>query len=624
MKRKRGKRIGFSVSPLLFAVLAILAANPGVVSAFNETWTPTGNMSLARLDQTATLLTNGKVLIVGYDFNKTAELYNPVTGTFSLTDDMDYYHSQGHTATKLLDGRVLIVGGTPAQTIAEIYDPVTEKFSQTRNLNRVHSFHTATLLPDGRVLIAGGQDDAGPSTHPVAELFDPRTNAFTLTGSLNVDRSSHTATLLPNGNVLITGGFQTTKPGYGIGLNSAELYDAKSGAWTFTRPLNVVRFGHEATLLHGQVLISGGGPDTRGQAELYDPDAGIFTLTGLMTVPRSSHTATLLNNGQVLVAGGYTAVGPVTTNLAELYDLATGVFTKTNSMAVNRQQHTATLLKDGRVLVVGGYDGNAATNSAELYGDQGATPPGQDVTTQPIDQNPEVGDGTGVTVTFDSVTTGGQTTVTSSGTGTPPPSGFKVGNPPVYYEIATTAGVTPPIKVCITYTGISYSNENKLRLFHQSASGGWEDVTTSVDTVNDIICGEVSSLSPFAPLEADFHFAGFFEPIKNGVEVVNLANAGRSIPVKWQLTDGAGRFISDLAAVTGLNYQQINCTSSGSTFIMPPEDTLASGSSGLSYDAVSNQFVYTWKTAKSMVDKCYRLNVQLFDVETRTAEFEFE
>ena len=354
----------FRTAEVVVFLLALLVALPLVVAADSATWTPTGSMSVARRDHTATLLTNGKVLIVGW--SAASELYDPATGTFSPAGSTLVGHGQHSTATRLTDGRVLIVGGTD-QHIAEIYDPATGTFSLTGSLNEVHSAHTATLLPDGRVLIAAGQDNAGPQTHAVAELYNPETGNFTVTGSLNDHRSGHTATLLPSGKVLITGGSQTTTPGFAISLSSAELYDPTTGTFSFTGSMNLPRWGHRATLLpSGKVLVAGVG------SELYDPGSGTFALTGSMSGPRIAPTASLMPNGQVLIAGGGRDVAgaPNTINSAELYDPASETFTPTASMGDPRQQHTATVLLDGRVLVTGGFSFNPTEgnlSSAELF-----------------------------------------------------------------------------------------------------------------------------------------------------------------------------------------------------------------------------------------------------------------
>jgi hypothetical protein len=106
-----------------------------------------------------------------------------------------------------------------------------------------------------------------------------------------------------------------------------------------------------------------------------------------------------------------------------------------------------------------------------------------------------------VTITFDSVTEAGFTSLTITSTGPPPPSGFKLGKPPTYYEIRTTALYTDSIEVCIDYSTISYGNESKLELFHME-DDKWEKRTVSLDTEADTICARVSFLSLFAIFEA--------------------------------------------------------------------------------------------------------------------------
>ena len=197
--------------------------DPGTAS-----FTQTGSMVVGRLLHTATLLQNGKVLIVGgaltsaSDPVTTAEVYDPATGIFTLTGAMATARER-HTATLLADGTVLIVGGTtftgtgnlhPTAT-AEIYDPTTGLFSATGSVAEARTFHTAALLPNGKVLVAGGGDE-----NSTAEIFDPATGTFSITGGMEIGRSGHTATLLPNGSVLVVGG------GIFAGLATAELYQS--------------------------------------------------------------------------------------------------------------------------------------------------------------------------------------------------------------------------------------------------------------------------------------------------------------------------------------------------------------------------------------------------------------
>ena len=327
-------------------------------------WIASGNLLFARIDHTATLLQNGKVLIVGWD-KKESELYDPQSDLFMFTGSTIYNHRQGASATLLNDGKVLIVGGVSAQQYAELYDPQTGNFQLTGDLNTVHCYHSATLLADGRVLIAGGQNNIGPQTHSICEVYDPLSGTFSLTDTLNEHRAGHEAVLLPDGNVLITGGIQTTTPGLGIYLSACELYAPMSGTFSNIQSLNQPRSGHVATLLkNGKVLITCGAWNQR-YGEIYDPVNGTWSITRQMTVMRrSSHTASLIYNGKVLLVGGFIdAVTPT----AELYDPITDTFSAVDSMITPRQQHTATLLQDGSVLVTGGSNGSGATNLTERY-----------------------------------------------------------------------------------------------------------------------------------------------------------------------------------------------------------------------------------------------------------------
>jgi WD40 repeat protein len=291
-------------------------------------WIVTGSLNFNRYGHTATLLEDGKVLVAGggVSFDQFAELYDPATGNWTVTGGLNTgrYH---HTATLLTDGRVLVAGGlggargiTPLAT-AELYDPATGTWTVTGSLHSARASHTATLLPDGRVLVTGGVD-ANHNLLASAELYDPATGNWIVTGSLNFNRYGHTATLLEDGKVLVAGG--------GVSFNQlfAELYDPATGTWTVTGSLNTGRLFHTATLLlDGRVLVAGGGGDPRARTstELYDPATVTWTFAGRLNTGRLFHTATLLSDGRVLVAGGFDVnrfEPPVAS--AELYDPGSG------------------------------------------------------------------------------------------------------------------------------------------------------------------------------------------------------------------------------------------------------------------------------------------------------------
>jgi hypothetical protein len=242
--------------------------------------------------------------------------------------------SEGHTATLLQNGKMLVVGG--GNTSLQLFDAAAGSWTTLLPvLASPLRFHTATLLPSGKVLIAGGADLTG-NTKISTYVFDPAGPTLTAGPDLTVARDSHTATLLGNGKVLIAGG-HTSADGSTYTVNSTvDLYDpsgAGSGTIAAAAPMTEARFGHEATLLSdGRVLVAGGSAanDTSissllTSAEIYNPAAlptpswsSVSTADDL-TDARRSFTMTPLNDGWPLAAGGF---GDAVTQLtsSELFD----------------------------------------------------------------------------------------------------------------------------------------------------------------------------------------------------------------------------------------------------------------------------------------------------------------
>ncbi|HEX4826333.1 MAG TPA: putative Ig domain-containing protein [Candidatus Polarisedimenticolaceae bacterium] len=334
-------------------------------------WTQAASLAAARQGHTATLLPAGKVLVAGGNGSSnpasalsSCVLYDPAAGTWSPTGPLTTARG-GQKAVLLIGGKVLVAGGTDVSGFAvagaEIYNPASGTWSATGAMATPRYNHTLTLLPGGKALVAGGT--AGSAALASAEVFNPSSGTWSAAPPMVGARLNHTATLLPNGKVLVAGG-----SGSSGAVPTAQLYDPSSGTWSPTGSMVSARSGHTATLLsNGKVLVAGG-LGTSGlvaSAEIYDPSLGTWSSTGAMIAPRFFHSETLLFSGKVLVAGGSGGSGFLSS--AELYDPSAGTWGPAGSMATTREFHTATRLPNGKVLVAGGWKGSLGLTGAELF-----------------------------------------------------------------------------------------------------------------------------------------------------------------------------------------------------------------------------------------------------------------
>ena len=320
-------------------------------------------LSVGRWGHTATLLEDGRVLIVGGQESPSrrldsAEIYDPAADTWTSAGSMSVARGLGHRATRLSDGRVLVTGDSD-EAIAEIYDPSSGQWSQAGVMTEARNFATSTLMGDGRVLVTGGVDATKAGQEPLStvEVFDPETGEWTETASLKNEEFSHGAVPLQDGNVLVAGRELT------------QVYDFATNTWEDAGvPKRERSSGYPVTLLQdGRVLVTGGSfQPRRGIAaeapirnvEIYDPSASEWTRVADMNDARANHTAVLLQTADVLlVAGGE----------LQIYDPGADMWESAGNLTYPRDAYyTATVLPDGRVLIVGGRETTDAGRTAGI------------------------------------------------------------------------------------------------------------------------------------------------------------------------------------------------------------------------------------------------------------------
>jgi len=249
-------------------------------------FTPTGNMVVQQYQwvRQAPLLPNGRVFIAGYP---TAQLYDPITGAFTATEP---YAAPApailESATLLADGRVLLTGALnicyqplcrdPGTSWAELFDPVSGTFSLAGDMKWWNTVYAATLLPNGKVLFAG--TDLYNGIPSAAEVFDPADATFTTIDRPSPSPSYSAATLLADGTVLIsgrliTGSLIATDP-----PNLAQFYRPASG--TFTPAVDIAAEGTSTLLPDGSVLIAGGSSATLFHPALSITAPPLFSSSG--------------------------------------------------------------------------------------------------------------------------------------------------------------------------------------------------------------------------------------------------------------------------------------------------------------------------------------------------------
>lgn len=310
----------------------------------------------------------------------------------------------GHTATRLLDGRILVTGGArtwrgQAQRSALVFDPDNTRFSALPNLLvTARTGHTATLLPDGRVLIVGGSSQDAPDALgdlvDEAELFDPVTDTFkpVPVSGPPIRRAGHTALLRTTsvGPVIdLLGGqgdIDYSPPRFGIRrdlstylLRNDSLISLTPAPGPFIEAitghtqvaLTEARLGTLARyLITDSYFIDQQIEQTSFVMDYTNPLGVDLLPTETNFIPRTRHAAVLLVDELVVLFGGWQGQPQTVLDDAELYVEEAGRYFRLpleqgTGRSTKRFGHTATKLSPSRILLLGGFssDGNALGSS---------------------------------------------------------------------------------------------------------------------------------------------------------------------------------------------------------------------------------------------------------------------
>jgi len=390
-----------------------------------DSWISATSLQIPRSLSSSVLLPSGKVMIIGGTQDpfssaasigdqvvSTVEFYDPSNGSRSTSASQIPARS-GFTATLLANGKVLVVGGTARDTTPAppvIYDPASDSWSPAAPSPFTTGGQLAALLADGKVMIVPTSTlrdaayanqlpcNSGPYLYdPVADAWStvpspPGTCSSNIPAALNFAGAAlgfrpETLSVLTDGRVMLLG---AAYPQIGAPpVPSWEIYDPRTGLWdqVTNLPLPIENFVATA-IANNRVLVTGGddariGMDSQGNnivvytyrrsdAFVCQPGTGCNQVASMYT-PRQAYSATLLADNRVLLAGGLNGDFPRLNILgnppyalsdyfiptlplasSEIYDPATNTWSETAALTTARYNHAATLLRNGQVLVSGG------------------------------------------------------------------------------------------------------------------------------------------------------------------------------------------------------------------------------------------------------------------------------
>lgn len=386
MKKIFESKKNVTIGVIVLAILAIGFAIYSFVTKHNV-FVRVGDLNYARAAHTATLLNDGRVLIIGgsvapyrtkrkatilEQFDK-VEVYLPNEKKFKVINQLSD-NRVAHTATLLNDGNVLIAGGT-GTTGEKIYDVKNNKFINVGSLNTKRYGHSALLLDDGNVLIVGGAPVEkftavqNPGLVKEIEIYNTKTRKFNVVSKISYNYNDMSITLktfnlnkLTDGRILITP--VTYIPPVALhrkkdtsSYNYSLIYDYKNNSLE-TLP----NFGD--TCYYNKTFVTKDGNIynicsvyfNSTVIEKYDLNNQSNTVLADLKKPRYDFSAVLTNNNSILIFGGRRGIPMVLDPLStfEKYDVKNNKVSILPNCWIHRKNFTTTILQNNKILITGG------------------------------------------------------------------------------------------------------------------------------------------------------------------------------------------------------------------------------------------------------------------------------
>jgi hypothetical protein len=598
-----------------------------------------GQLTSARVGHTATLLEDGRVLIAGGAIagvvSADLEVFNPADGTSVLLGTMSSARA-GHGAARLADGAVLLVGGSDGTAARSGVSAVYE-LDQTFRVTLTNPVDAT--LDDAEAIGTIDNDDNAPSVS-ISDVSANEGNTGTTNFVLMVTKTGDTevdATL----NFATADG--TTNPATGnTACGPGVDYQTQSGTLTFvpadtSEQITIAVCGELVFELDQTFNVNLSTPshatvgDGLGVGTIVNDDAAPTLTIGDVTANEANggttnFTFTVSKAGATEVnatvdfaaanGGSEPATGGSSCGPGVDYETRTGsltffpgdtskpitvnvcgdtVFEANQNFLVNLSNAGSATITDGEGLGTINNDDTAPSLSindvTQAEGDSGTTNFTFTVTR------------TGATELNATVDFG-----TAAGLSNPATAGALCG-PGVDYETQSAsltfqpADTTQPItiKVCGDMT---IEPQETFRAILSNPANASIGTGTGTGTINN---------------DDHYTFTGFFEPVEN-LPVLNGVNAGRAIPLKWELRDPAGALVLDLGTVEGITYKQIQC---GSEYVEPMELAAADDSGFSELRLTATGYHFNWRTEKGFANKCYEIRIALDDDTGHSAKFKF-